>query len=212
MSGSGPAPSAARDLSASAQARPDRSTMAIREPSHDARRLRRMVDEHFEFVWRCLRRCGVPARDADDAAQEVFLVAHRKLPFIADGSERGFLFQTAARVASHTVRTIRRRREADDPAGDELPERGTYDGDMHQTAEAVLARRLLDEIVTALPADLRWVFILFELEGLVTDEIAQMLDIPAGTVASRLRRARAQFRALVQRRRAHDRFFFGAKR
>jgi RNA polymerase sigma-70 factor (ECF subfamily) len=199
-------------ISGAAQTSRERPTTASREPSDDARRLRRMVDENFEFVWRCLRRFGVPARDADDAAQEVFLVAHRKLSLIAAGSERGFLFQTAVRVASHAVRAIRRRREADEPAGDELPESGTGDGDKYPAAEAVLARRLLDEIVGGLPDDLRSVFVLFELEGIATDEVARILDIPEGTAASRLRRARDRFRALVQRRRAHDRFFFGAKR
>jgi len=184
---------------------------ASRESLDDPERLRRMVDDHFEFVWRCLRRFGVPARDADDATQEVFLVAHRKLSLIDEGAERGFLFQTAARIASHALRAIRRRRESEEPPDDDLADSRRRDGDRHEPGDAVLARRLLDEIMSGLPNDLRAVFILFELEGLPTDEIAKILDIPVGTAASRLRRAREQFHALVRRRRAHDRFFFGAK-
>jgi hypothetical protein len=41
-------------------------------------RLRRVATAHLDFVWRCLRRFGVPAADADDAAQQVFLVAAQK--------------------------------------------------------------------------------------------------------------------------------------
>jgi len=50
--------------------------------------------------------------------------------------------------------------------------------------------------------DLRVIFILFEFEGLQTGEISEMLDLPMGTVGSRLRRARDEFRAIVHRLRA----------
>jgi len=48
-------------------------------------------------------------------------------------------------------------------------------------------------------ADLVTVFVLFELEGLSAPEISELVDIPVGTVASRLRRARATFRAAARR-------------
>jgi RNA polymerase sigma-70 factor (ECF subfamily) len=67
----------------------------------------------------------------------------------------------------------------------------------------------LDEVLDALPMDLRAPFVLFELEELSTAEIAAMLSVPAGTVASRLRRAREEFRAIVARVRAREAFAVG---
>jgi RNA polymerase sigma-70 factor (ECF subfamily) len=60
------------------------------------------------------------------------------------------------------------------------------------------ARALLDRVLGALPMDLRAVFVLFELEELTMTEIATMSDIPPGTVASRLRRARQAFQEAVR--------------
>jgi RNA polymerase sigma-70 factor (ECF subfamily) len=47
-------------------------------PSDDAR-LARLVQDHHVFVWRSLRRLGVPVADVDDATQKVFLIAARRL-------------------------------------------------------------------------------------------------------------------------------------
>ncbi len=60
-----------------------------------ARRFRERVDAHYDFIWRSLRRPGVVAGDVDDAAQQVFVTAARKLARIRIGCERSFLFQTA---------------------------------------------------------------------------------------------------------------------
>jgi RNA polymerase sigma-70 factor (ECF subfamily) len=62
------------------------------------------------------------------------------------------------------------------------------------------ARHLLDEILDGLELDVRTVFVLFELEELTAPEISELLGIPIGTVASRLRRAREDFRSELTRR------------
>jgi RNA polymerase sigma-70 factor (ECF subfamily) len=162
-------------------------------------RLRTMLAEHYDFVWRLLRRLGLLSDHAEDAAQKVFFVASGKLERIAAGSERSFLFGTALRVASEVRRDASRRREdlraeapeAADPAplADELIDRAR-------------ARALLDDILDAMEEDARIVFVLFELEGLKTGEVAELLGIPAGTVASRLRRSRTAFQTMVTRLRA----------
>ena len=53
--------------------------------------------------------------------------------------------------------------------------------------------RILDDVLAAMPVDERVVFVMFELEELSTQEISSILEIPVGTVASRLRRAREDF-------------------
>jgi RNA polymerase sigma-70 factor (ECF subfamily) len=63
-------------------------------------------------------------------------------------------------------------------------------------------RALLDEILEALPMNLRAAFVLYELEELTVTEISNMLSIPRGTVASRLRLARKEFEKVVKRLKA----------
>ena len=77
-----------------------------------ATRLRSLLDQHFDFVWRNLRRLGVQEADVDDAAQEVFVVAARKLDQVVPDRERSFLIGTALRVASTYRRSSRRRPES----------------------------------------------------------------------------------------------------
>lgn len=165
-------------------------------PNRDDR-LRRMVAEHFDFIWRSLRGLGVPAANADDAAQHVFMIASQKLELISPGSERAFLFSTARGVASNARRGNARRREV--PGDDAIADIGDHAPNPEQLASASEARRLLDEFLESLPEDLRTVFVLFELEGLTTSEIAHMCELPVGTVASKLRRAREAFEGIVKR-------------
>lgn len=156
---------------------------------HD--RLRALVDEHYSFVWRAVRRLGVAAGDADDAAQQVFLVLARKLAAVRPGCEQRYLFQTALRIASDYRRAKKRRPDAGD--GEPLleavdPAAGPFD---------VLAlraeRAMLDRVLDALPLDLRAIFILYEFDEMTMAEIADVTGLRPGTVASRLRRARAVF-------------------
>src|SRR4051812_12503921 len=76
------------------------------------RHAEQFVREHYGFAWRVLRRAGLSAEDADDAAQRVFLIATARLSDIQQGSERAFLFRTAAHVASKAHRSRRRRPDA----------------------------------------------------------------------------------------------------
>ncbi len=162
----------------------------------DDARLRRLVRDHHDFVWRSLRRMGVPESATEDATQQVFLVLSRKLADVPVDSERSFLFGTVVRVASDARRTQARRREVHGADIDDKP-------DESPSAEAILdekkARAMLDEILHSMSEDLRAVFVLFEIEELQASEIAELLGIPTGTVASRLRRAREHFHAAANR-------------
>jgi RNA polymerase sigma-70 factor (ECF subfamily) len=154
-------------------------------------RLRAMVAAHFEFIWRALRGLGVPAANVDDAAQQVFWIAAQKLDVIASGSERAFLFSTARGVAANARRARARNREQADDGALELVSDAAPDPE--EAAQKSQAKRLLEKVLSEMNEDLRTVFVLFELEGLTSVEIAELLQIPVGTAASRLRRAREEF-------------------
>ncbi len=162
-----------------------------------AERLATLADRHYAFIWRSLRRLGVAPQAVDDAAQQVFVLCALKLERIEPTRERAFLFQTALRVAMSQRRDFARRREATpgDAIDDICDPRPLPDA----AAEMRQRRLILDRVLDALPIDLRTVFILFEIEGLASPEIASILTIPLGTVASRLRRARAAFEAAAGR-------------
>lgn len=178
--------------STSALAGADASTMAC----VDDARLRRIVRDHQDFVWRSLRRMGVAESATEDATQQVFLVLSRKLADVSADSERSFLFGTVVRVASDARRAQARRREVHGAEVEDRP-------DESPSAEAIVdekkARAMLDEILHSMSEDLRAVFVLFEIEEVQASEIAELLGIPAGTVASRLRRAREHFHSAANR-------------
>ncbi|MDF2694830.1 MAG: polymerase sigma factor RpoE [Labilithrix sp.] len=154
--------------------------------------------EHVKFVARSLRRLGVRESEVDDAVQEVFVIASRKVDTIAEGSERSFLYGTAIRVASNARRIERRAltRRAETKIASE------QDGiDTGPNAEQLLARRAaraaLDTILEKMTVEMRVAFTLFELEEMTIAEIAALLEVPMGTVSSRLRRARELFEQQV---------------
>jgi RNA polymerase sigma-70 factor, ECF subfamily len=150
--------------------------------------------EHAQFIARSLRRLGVPERDVEDAVQEVFVVASRKVDTIADSTARSFLYGTAMRLASNARRVDRRAqaRRVEAPI-----ERVEVEVDAGPTPEELIERRhargVLDAVLETMPVDMRAVFMLFELEEMTTAEIASLLGVPAGTVSSRLHRAREHF-------------------
>jgi RNA polymerase sigma-70 factor (ECF subfamily) len=172
-------------------------------------RLEVLARENFQFIWRSLRRLGVPPAGVDDAAQQVFEVASRRLADIELGRERAFLFKTALFVAAEGRRTAGRRRELfPDTVVEELADPAPTPEKAYEWARK---RALLDEILLAMRLEERTVFVLFELEELTMAEIAEILEVPAGTVASRLRRAREDFHAQAKRVRARLTFEGGPR-
>ena len=198
-----PAPTSAVVLSGGAEApilpagRPPLDSeikSAVRSTDREAR-LRWMVDEYIDFVARVLRNAGTPAAEVDDDVQRTFIAAARRLDDVRPGAERSFLLQTALYVAAHARRTVARRREV---AAEEAPEQIDAAATPEQLTEQKRARQLLDRVLSQMDGDLRTVFVLYEFEELSMAEIADALSIPRGTVASRLRRARSDFRDRVR--------------
>lgn len=162
-------------------------------------RLADMFHRHYDLVWRVLRRRGLSASRADDATQEVFIVASRKLAQIPLGSERAFLCGAAFKVASTVRRSAEVRRESvstEDDLGATLA--ANDQPSFEELLDQRKAREALDAILASLGEELQEVFVLFELEGMTMAEIAATLGIPPGTVASRLRRARESFHGRVE--------------
>lgn len=150
----------------------------------------------IDFVWRQLRRLGLSRADADDATQQVFMVASRRRGELVPGKERSFLYGTAVRVAANVRRGLQRRREVVDEPRSEPP----LDAPLpDEVLERRRARALLDEVLEQLPAELSRVLVLAEVEQLTVAAIAALEGIPAGTAASRLRRARSAFHELLAR-------------
>jgi RNA polymerase sigma-70 factor (ECF subfamily) len=106
------------------------------------------------------------------------------------------LLSTAVRIASEVRRSHGRSREVnEDRARLELQvDPGPLPDEMMQRRQA---RALLDLVLERMPDGLRTVFVFYELEALTVPEIAELLQIPIGTAASRLRRARADFKERV---------------
>ncbi len=155
-----------------------------------------LFDTYYDFVWRLLRRLGVPSLLVDDAAQQVFIIAARKASDIQAGREQSFLHGVAIRVASDARDAEKRRggpaRELDEQAPSDEP-------NPEELLDRKRARQRLDEILASMGLEERSVFVLYEIEGLTMAEIATLEGVPAGTVASRLRRARETFAHKVAR-------------
>jgi RNA polymerase sigma-70 factor (ECF subfamily) len=168
------------------------------EKAADAARqaqLSEFVCAHVDFVWRSLARLGVRAPDLDDAVQEVFVVATRRWESARDNPRR-FLFRTAMNVAAHARRTRARHRETgEEPSEEQIDPNLLAD----EQLDLARARELLNCALDRIPIERRTVFVLYELEELTMAEIAELLELRPGTVASRLRQARQDFFTAVQR-------------
>ena len=157
-------------------------------------RLRGLVDRYIDFVARVLRNAGTPDAEIDDEVQRTFITAARRLDDVRPGAEKGFLFKIALNLAAHARRTLARRREV---LADEAPERNETFPTPEQLTDQKRMRQLLDVVLDRMDESLRVVFVLYEFEEMNMSEIADVLEIPRGTVASRLRRGRAEFRERV---------------
>jgi len=157
----------------------------------DRVRLERIFNEHHATVWRALRRRGLAADAAADATQETFLLAAQRLDDIRVGSERAFLIATALRMAYSLGRkTVRWALDAD------MDQHASSSRDASETRSDA---QLCNQVLAQVDPSLSEVFVLYEIEGLTSPEIAELLEIPLGSVASRLRRAREQFREVASR-------------
>jgi RNA polymerase sigma-70 factor, ECF subfamily len=152
---------------------------------------RELFEAHAAFVLRLVRHLGAHPSDAEDLAQEVFVVAHKRLDTLQhQDSARSWLFGIARRVTANHLRKAKR---AGAPLVEEL--HAADGGDPAQALQQARDRALLARALDRLDDDKRAVFALFELEGLAMPEVAEMLGCPINTAYSRLYAARV----IVQR-------------
>jgi len=159
--------------------------LIIQAQQGDRQAFGELVRRHRAGVVNVVYRMSGDANLAEDAAQEAFIRAWQHLPSYRPRSPfRNWLYRIANNAALDALRREKETVNIDDlPLADpgELPE-ATLEG--KQQAEFV------QEAVLALPPASRAVLILREYEGLSYKEIAETLDIPLGTVMSRLNYAR----------------------
>lgn len=171
-------------------------------PSTHRTRLELVAKIHYDFVGRVLRgHLGLSDATADDATQQVFIVLARRLDEVEVGAEKSFLYRTATLVAREVRRSFVQRREQPllvDGDGCEIVE-DVVARSPEELAEREEARVLVRRALAMLGKNERDVFVLFEIEGLTTAEIAAKLGIPVGTCASRLRRGREQIKEAFAR-------------
>jgi RNA polymerase sigma-70 factor (ECF subfamily) len=170
---------------------------AVKGASRDVtvvRSFEALYGQYFDFVWRSLRRLGVGPALVEDAAQDTFMILHRRLGDLRpDASPKAFLFGIALRVA-HDYRRTARRKGADrlDLDGAMSKDAGPFE--RAAKAEAV---RAVERFLESLDEDKRAVFVLAELEGMTAPEISDALSVNLNTVYSRLRLARERFVAFL---------------
>jgi RNA polymerase sigma-70 factor (ECF subfamily) len=163
-------------------------------------RLQSWFRDYFDLLWRLARRLGVPHAQVDDVVQEAFITAERRAAEISAGSERRFLVNTTIKLSAN----CRRRQSTRERWLEPLRRHTEPPPDAVQLLADKQLRLALEQVLEELPGDQRAVFVLYEIEGFSVPEIADSMELPVGTVASRLGRGRNRFTRAVARLRARD--------
>jgi RNA polymerase sigma-70 factor, ECF subfamily len=179
----------------------DERTLIARSRAGDEGAFAQLVTEHSARVYGALRRFGLDRQEADEVAQEVFLRAWRGLARFEERSQFStWLYRIAFNEAQ---RRLARRpppaafsQPGDDDAVAALPD-ATGARPQARTLDREF-ERMLERALAELPADLRAAVILRDLEGLSTDEAAEVAGVRQAAFKSRLHRGRMQLRALLE--------------
>jgi len=153
--------------------------------------------EHADFVWLTLQRLGVREADVEDLLQEVFVVVHRRLDTFDGARSRvtTWLYGICVRVASGHRRLAFHRREQ---LGD-VPDAPDRAATPEEAVVAQQAQARLRAVLDAMDLERRALFVMFEIDELPCEAIAEILGVPVGTVYSRLHAARKEFEAALRR-------------
>jgi RNA polymerase sigma-70 factor, ECF subfamily len=156
-----------------------------------------VYEAHFAFVWRVLRTFGVPDTVLEDAAQDVFVVVHRRLPeFEGRAAVTTWLFAISRRIACTHRRKLGRDNRSEPIADDDFAAPNDTFAALSRAQAAATVLAILD----TMDDEKRAVFALVELEQLSVPEVAKLLDLNLNTTYSRLRMARQVFETRVRAR------------
>jgi RNA polymerase sigma-70 factor (ECF subfamily) len=175
--------------------------MVPAQPADDRPRppdLAALYRDHAGFVWRSLRRFGVPEHALEDLVHDTFIIARRRLPELDDrGAPTTWLFVIARNVAANSRRAAIRseKRAVHAPVG-------AAPLDPAAALERKQALATVAAFLGELDDDQREVFELVDIEGLRSTEVAELLGANLNVVYSRLRLARRRFESFLERRRA----------
>lgn len=174
------------------------------------REFEELLSEHLDELFSsALRFCAGRAADAEDLLQDAVLRAFRHFDDLREpAAARAWLYTILARANLNRLRTRRRRGETLTADLDEREFETALAQWQHavapdEYADAALSAQRITAALDTLEANLRPVIWLTDVEGFRQREVAEMLDIPEGTVASRLFRARRALRAALQGRGAN---------
>jgi RNA polymerase sigma-70 factor (ECF subfamily) len=168
-------------------------TLPAEVDSMDVRAVHR---SHADFVWARLQRLGVRPEDLEDLFQEVFVVVHRRLhTFDGRVPIDAWLVGICAKVAAAQRRRAHVRREQ---LVESVPEVPSREHDQDETVARHEQELHLRRALARLEPDKRIVFVMFELEEMSCQEIADALTLPVGTVHSRLFAARKLFQKALR--------------
>ena len=156
-----------------------------------------LLRRHYDLVHAVCRRIAGGTRDADDAAQEAMIGIVRGLPrsTVAPASST-WMYRIATNAALDELRR-RRRRPTLHVVDDDGPPREEADPVAHRRVDAVVDRLALDDALRRLPEEFRAAVVLRDVADLDYAEIAEVLEVPLGTVKSRIARGRAQLVAML---------------
>lgn len=162
-----------------------------------------LYDAWFDDVLRWIRALGAPMADAEDIAQETFLVVRRRLVDFDGRNVAGWLYRIASRQVMQHRRHRWIKRIFGSAEGTDLEQLPSAAPSAHITLELKEKQQLLARVLQRMSEKRRIAFVLFEIEGYSGEEIADVLNVPINTVWTRLHHARREFlERLAQHRRS----------
>jgi RNA polymerase sigma-70 factor, ECF subfamily len=157
-----------------------------------------LYDAYAADVTRWARRLAGPAADIEDIVHDVFIVAlERVLTFRGDGNLRTWLFRITHHVARSRVRRRCLRGRLFSRRQDEMAASLPVPATPHQELERREEHERLYRALDRLPDRYRTAIILFDIDGLCSQEVAELTGVNAGTVLVRLHRGRAKLFAYL---------------
>jgi RNA polymerase sigma-70 factor (ECF subfamily) len=158
---------------------------------------RDLYGAHFDFVYRTAWRMGADAGEVEDICQEVFVVAFRKLDLFVEGRFTSWLYRIVANLVAHRHRQRRVHEVLRGLLGHQPP--ATVGLAPDRAVEALQDKAVVDAVLRRMEARKREVLVLFELEGLPGEQVAELCGCKLETVWSRLHYARRDFARLLRK-------------